>query len=394
MMLNRLVSAERTLTMTTTNDDTMDDPKRLVIDDELVDRLMAQVDAEGLDLLGPDGVLTELTSRILSRGLEVEMADHLGYEKGDPAGWGSGNNRNGSYDKTVQTDAGTVGVEMPRDRNATFDPLLIPKHQRRLSGFNELVISLVARGMTSRDTQAHLQEIYGVEVSPELISKVTDAIIPELREWQQRPLDPMYPIMYLDAIVVKVRSDGHVRNRPVYIAMAVDVEGRKHVLGLWLGKGDEGSKFWLSILTELKNRGVTDVLVVCCDGLAGFGDAIETVWPQTIVQTCVVHLIRNSIRYCSWKDRKAVTRALKPIYKAPNADVAAQALDDFESEWGDNIPQSLRCGDATGNASPRSSSSTLQFARSSIRRTLLSRSTISYAKSPKPGGISPPTTPC
>ena len=207
--------------MTTTNDDTMDDPKRPVIDDELVDRLMAQVDAEGLDLLGPDGVLTELTSRILSRGLEVEMADHLGYEKGDPAGWGSGNNRNGSYDKTVQTDAGTVGVEMPRDRNATFDPLLIPKHQRRLSGFNELVISLVARGMTTRDTQAHLQEIYGVEVSPELISKVTDAIIPELREWQQRPLDPMYPIMYLDAIVVKVRSDGHVRNRPVYIAMAV-----------------------------------------------------------------------------------------------------------------------------------------------------------------------------
>jgi putative transposase len=311
---------------------------RPVIDDELVDRLMAQVDAEGLELLGPEGVLTELTSRILSRGLDVEMTDHLGYEKGDPAGWGSGNNRNGSYPKTVQTDAGTVPVEMPRDRNATFEPQLIPKHQRRLSGFNELVISLVARGMTVRDTQAHLQEIYGVEVSPELISKVTDAVLPELRAWQQRPLDTVYPILYLDAISVKVRSDHVVVNRPVYIAMAVDIEGRKHVLGLWLGKGDEGAKFWLGVLTELKNRGVTDVLVACCDGLSGFGDAIETVWPNTTVQTCVVHLIRNSIRYCSWKDRKAVAKALRPIYQAPSIDASADALDGFELEWGDQYP--------------------------------------------------------
>jgi putative transposase len=314
------------------------DPVRPVIDDELVDRLMAQVDAEGLELLGPEGVLTELTSRILSRGLDVEMTDHLGYEKGDPAGWGSGNNRNGSYPKTVQTDAGTVPVEMPRDRNATFEPQLIPKHQRRLSGFNELVISLVARGMTVRDTQAHLQEIYGVEVSPELISKVTDAVLPELRAWQQRPLDTVYPILYLDAISVKVRSDHVVVNRPVYIAMAVDIEGRKHVLGLWLGKGDEGAKFWLGVLTELKNRGVTDVLVACCDGLSGFGDAIETVWPNTTVQTCVVHLIRNSIRYCSWKDRKAVAKALRPIYQAPSIDASADALDGFELEWGDQYP--------------------------------------------------------
>ena len=255
--------------MTTTDSEMMEDPVRPVIDDELVDRLMAQVDAQGLELLGPEGVLTELTSRILSRGLEVEMADHLGYEKGDPAGWGSGNNRNGSYPKTVQTDAGTVGVEMPRDRNATFEPQLIAKHQRRLRGFNELVISLVARGMTTRDTRAHLQEIYGVEVSAELISKVTDAIVPELRAWQQRPLDAVYPILYLDAIVVKVRTDHVVVNRGVYIAMAVDVDGRKHVLGLWLGKGDEGAKFWLGVITELKNRGVTDVLVV---GLVKFTD--------------------------------------------------------------------------------------------------------------------------
>jgi len=324
--------------MTSTDGEMRNDRAGPVIDDELVDRLMAQVDAEGLELLGPDGVLTELTSRILSRGLEVEMTDHLGYEKGDPAGWGSGNNRNGSYAKTVQTDAGTVPVEMPRDRNATFEPQLIPKHQRRLSGFNELVISLVARGMTVRDTQAHLQEVYGVEVSPELISKVTDAVLPELRAWQQRPLDAVYPILYLDAISVKVRSDHIVVNRPVYIAMAVDVDGRKHVLGLWLGKGDEGAKFWLGVLSELKNRGVGDVLVACCDGLTGFGDAIEAVWPNTTVQTCVVHLIRNSIRYCSWKDRKAVVKALRPIYQAPSIDAAVDALDGFDAEWGDRYP--------------------------------------------------------
>jgi putative transposase len=324
--------------MTADSEEMRGDPVRPVIDDELVDRLMAQVDAEGLELLGPEGVLTELTSRILSRGLEVEMTDHLGYEKSDPVGWGSGNNRNGSYPKTVQTDAGTVPVEMPRDRNASFEPRLIPKHQRRLSGFNELVISLVARGMTVRDTQAHLQEIYGVEVSPELISKVTDAILPELRAWQQRPLDPVYPILYLDAIVVKVRSDHVVVNRPVYIAMAVDIDGAKHVLGIWLGKGDEGAKFWLGVLTELKNRGVTDVLIACCDGLSGFGDAIETVWPHTTVQTCVVHLIRNSIKYCSWKDRKAVTKALKPIYQAATVDAATDALNAFELEWGGQYP--------------------------------------------------------
>lgn len=324
--------------MTVTDGEMMNEPVRPVIDDDLVDRLMAQVDAEGLELLGPDGVLTELTSRLLSRGLEVEMTDHLGYERGDPGGWGSGNNRNGSYPKTVQTDAGTVGVEMPRDRNASFEPRLIPKHQRRLSGFNELVISLVARGMTVRDTRAHLAEIYGVDVSAELISKVTDTIIPELRAWQQRPLDPVYPILYLDAIVVKVRSDHVVVNRPVYIAMAVDLEGAKHVLGIWLGKGDEGAKFWLGILTELKNRGVTDVLIVCCDGLTGFGDAIETVWPHATVQTRVVHLIRNSIKYCSWKHRKAVTKALRPVYGAATVEAAADALDAFETEWGDQYP--------------------------------------------------------
>lgn len=309
-----------------------------LIDDVTLDRLMAQVDAEGLELLGPDGVLTELTSRIMNRAMEAEMADHLGYERGDRAGWGSGNNRNGAYPKEVLTDAGGIPIQVPRDRNGTFEPALVPKRQRRISGFNDLVIGLVARGMTTRDVQAHVAEVYQVDISAELVSKVTDAVLPELREWQQRPLDAMYPIVYLDAIVVKVRTDGTVRNRPVYIALGVDVDGRKHVLGLWLGTGDEGAKYWLSVLTELRNRGVEDVLIVCCDGLTGFGDAIEAIWPQAVVQTCVVHLIRNTIRYISWKDRKAITKALKPIYLAVNADAAGAALDQFETDWGATYP--------------------------------------------------------
>lgn len=309
-----------------------------VVSDELIDTLMAKVDAEGLELLGPDGVLSEITSRVMNRALDVELTNHVGYERGDPAGRGSGNSRNGTTPKTLLTDAGQVAIRTPRDRNGTFEPKLVPKGERRIEGFNDLVIGLVARGMTVRDTQAHLEEIYGVEVSPELISKITDGVLDELRAWQNRPLDAVYPIMYLDAIVVKVR-DGHVVvNRPVYLALGVDIEGRKHVLGLWLGKGDEGAKFWLGVLAELRNRGVKDVLIACCDGLSGFGDAIEATWPQATVQTCVVHLIRNSVRFCSWKDRKALTRALKPIYQAPGVDAAAEALDDFEIEWGDRYP--------------------------------------------------------
>lgn len=305
-----------------------------VIDAGVLDRLMAQVASEGLELLGPDGVLTELTSRIMNRALEIEMTDHLGYEKGDPAGWGSGNNRNGTTPKTVLTDAGAVPVAVPRDRNGEFEPTLVPKHARRLDGFNEIVLSLLSRGMSTRDIQAHVAEVYRSEISAELVSKITDAVLPLMREWQSRPLDEMYPVLYLDAIVVKVRTDGRVINRPVYIAMAIDLEGRKEVLGLWLGTGDEGSKYWLAVLTELANRGVKDVLIVCVDGLTGFADAIEAVWPRATVQTCVVHLIRNSIRYCSWKDRRAVVAALKPIYTAPTVDAAEAALDDFEEAWG------------------------------------------------------------
>ena len=309
-----------------------------VIDEATLDRLMAQIDADGLELLGPDGVLTELTSRIMNRAMQTELTDHLGYEAGDPAGRGSGNNRNGTSSKTVLTDAGAVPVSVPRDRNGDFEPRLIPKHQRRLNGFNDIVISLVARGMSTRDVQAHIADAYQVEISPELVSKITDAVLPELRAWQSRPLDAVYPIVYLDAIVVKVRADSHVVNRPVYIALGVDLDGRKHVLGLWLGKGDEGAKFWLGTLTEIRNRGVADVLIVCCDGLTGFPDAIETVWPQATVQTCVVHLIRNSLKYCGYQHRKAVIRALRPVYTAPTIDAAADALDAFEIEWGDCYP--------------------------------------------------------
>ena len=307
---------------------------RPLIDEATLDRLMARVESEGLELLGPEGVLTELTSRIMNRAMEAELSEHLGYELGDPAGHGSGNNRNGTSAKTMLTDAGAVPVKIPRDRNGTYEPLLIPKHSRRLEGFNSIVLSLVSRGMTTRDVQSHLAAAYQVDISPELVSKITDAVLPELREWQTRPLDEMYPIVYFDAIVVKVRTDGRVTNRPVYIALAVDLAGRKDVLGLWLGAGNEGAKYWLGVLTELRNRGVKDICIACCDGLTGFGDAIATVWPQTIVQTCVVHLIRNSIRFCSWKDRRAVVDALKPIYTAPTAEAAALALDGFETNWG------------------------------------------------------------
>ena len=307
---------------------------RPLIDEATLDRLMARVESEGLELLGPDGVLTELTSRIMNRAMEAEMTEHLGYEQGDPAGHGSGNNRNGTSAKNVLTDAGSVPVKVPRDRNGDYEPKLVPKHSRRLEGFNDIVLSLISRGMTTRDVQSHLAAAYKVDISAELISKITDAVLPELREWQSRPLDVMYPIMYLDAIVVKVRTDGRVMNRPIYIAMAIDLDGHKQVLGLWLGTGNEGSKYWLGVLSELRNRGVADITIVCCDGLSGFADAIGAVWPQAIVQTCVVHLIRNSIRFCSWKDRRAVVHALKPIYTAVTADAAAAALDDFDTQWG------------------------------------------------------------
>lgn len=308
------------------------------VPDELIDAVMANVDANGVELLGPDGVLAELTKRILERGLSEELTDHLGYEHGDPAGRGSGNMRNGTTPKTVLTEIGAIDLDVPRDRNGSFEPQLVPKGTRRLERFNENIVHLYARGMTTRDIRRELARMYAVEVSPALISKVTDGILDELNDWQNRPLDAVYPIVYIDALVVKVRTDGTVINRAAYLAVGVDVEGRKHVLGVWLGDGDEGAKYWLTVLTELRHRGVEDVLLVCCDGLKGLPEAIEATWPQALVQTCVIHLIRASLRFCSWKDRKAITKALRPIYTAPTLEAAEDAMDTFELEWGDRYP--------------------------------------------------------
>ena len=305
---------------------------------EVLDELMAQVEAEGAELLGPDGLLSQVTKAVLERVLDEELTGHLGYDKHDPAGRGSGNSRNGTSAKVLLTEAGAIGLDIPRDRNGDFEPKIVPKGTTRLKGFNDRIVSLYARGMTVRDVRAHLEEIYDVDVSPDLISKVTDAVFDELQEWRNRPLDDMYPIVYIDALMVKIR-DGVVQNRPAYLAVGVDLDGRKHVLGIWIGdsKG-EGAKFWLSVLSELKNRGVDDVLIVCCDGLKGLPDAIEAVWPKAVVQTCVVHLLRGSFRYASYTDRKKLAAGLRPIYTAVSQDAAAEALDEFEEQWGSKYP--------------------------------------------------------
>lgn len=326
------------MTITDEAKSTATEDSSAAVTDEVIDAVMANVDAGGLELLGPDGVLAELTKRLIERGLAEELTEHLGYEPGDPAGRGSGNNRNGASPKTVLTEIGAVDLDIPRDRLGTFEPQLVPKHSRRLEGFNQNIVHLYARGLTTRDIRRELARMYGVEVSPALISKVTDGIVEELTEWQARPLDAVYPILYIDALVVKVRTQGTVVNRAAYLGVGVDVEGRKHVLGVWLGDGGEGAKFWLSVLTEVRNRGVEDVLIVCCDGLKGLPDAIEATWPQALVQTCVIHLIRASLRFASWKDRKAITAALRPVYTAPTVEAAADAMDTFELEWGDRYP--------------------------------------------------------
>ena len=314
-------------------------PKLLT--DDALDEIMSKVQSEGLELLGENGVLKSLVKQIMETALEVERSDHLGYEKGDPAGVGSGNSRNGTSKKSVITDAGKIDLDIPRDRNGTFEPLLVPTNSRRIDGFNNLICGLIAKGLSVRDVQDHILDVYGVDVSPELISKITDAIIPELRAWQERPLDRVYPVLYLDAIVVKIRENHSVINKAVHIAMGVDLEGRKQVLGMWIEK-NEGAKFWLGVLGEIKNRGVEDVLIVCTDGLSGFGDAIEAVWPKATIQTCVVHLIRNTVKYVSYKDRKEICQDLKPIYKAPSLQAAENAMANFRDKWGPIYPGAVR----------------------------------------------------
>jgi putative transposase len=285
------------------------------------------------DLIGETGLLKQLTKALLERALGAELTQHLGYEKHDPAGYHSGNSRNGTSPKTVKGEFGEITVETPRDRNSSFEPQILKKHQTRWDGFDDKIVSMYARGMTTREIQAHLQEMYGVEVSPTLISEVTDAVLEEVKGWQSRPLEPLYAIVYLDALYVKMRYEGRVENRAVYVAIGVDLEGRKDVLGLWTSS-HEGAKFWLAVLTELKNRGVKDMLIACVDGLKGFPQAIESVFPETRIQLCIVHLVRASLNYVNWKDRKAVAADLKLIYRASTEAQAELELAAFVSKWG------------------------------------------------------------
>jgi putative transposase len=294
------------------------------VDEALADELIARAEAEGIELLGPGGLLRQMTKAVLERALSEELTEHLGYEPHERAG--AANSRNGTTPKRLITEAGSVDLEVPRDRAGSFEPRVVRKGQRRLDGIDKLVISLYARGMTVRDIQAHLGEIYEVEVSPDLISRITDAVLDEVKEWQSRPLDPVLPVVFLDAIVCKVRDGGTVKNKAAHLAVGIDVEGRKEVLGIWV-ETTEGARFWLRVLNELKARGVEDVLVVVCDGLVGLPEAISAVWPQATVQTCIVHLTRASLRWVNWKDRKRVAAALREIYGAPTEAGAADALD-------------------------------------------------------------------
>ena len=310
-----------------------------LVDGPWLDAMMASVDKSGLRLTGEGGFLPALIKAVLERGLQAELADHLGYAKGDPAGRGGPNSRNGTTPKTVATEAGEIALDTPRDRNSSFEPRLVPKGARRLAGgLDEQIISLYAGGMTVRDIGYHLERTLGVELSHETIAKITDAVAEEVKAWQTRPLDEVYPILYIDALVVKVRDAGHVSNKAAHIVVGVDTDGIKHVLGIWV-QSAEGAKFWLTVLTELRNRGVKDVLIACCDGLPGLPEAIETVWPQAVTQTCVVHLIRAAMRYVAYGDRKAVAALLKPIYTAVNEDAALEALTAFaDSELGRKYP--------------------------------------------------------
>jgi putative transposase len=302
------------------------------IDPKLIDQLLAEHGRRPEDIAGENGLLKQLTKAVLERALEGEMTDHLGYQKHDPAGHHSGNARNGRSRKKLKGDFGEIDLETPRDRNGSFEPKIIAKHQTRFTGFDNKILSMYARGMSTREIQGHLEEIYGVEVSPQLISNVTDEVLDEVRTWQSRPLETVYPIVYLDALYVKMRDNGHVQNRAVYVAIGVNLEGSKDVLGLWTS-AHEGAKFWLQVLTELRNRGVEDIFIACVDGLKGFPEAIETVFPQTQVQLCIVHLVRHSLNYVSWKQRREAAAALKPIYTAATADAAQLALDEFAGKW-------------------------------------------------------------
>ena len=307
--------------------------------DKLVEELTKNATAE--ELVSDSGLLKELKKRLVESALEAEMTEHLGYEKHSPDGRGTGNSRNGASSKRIIGPDGEMEIAVPRDRNGDFEPKLVRKRQVRLPGFDEKVISLYARGLTTREMQEHLLEIYDVEVSPSLISKVTDAVLDEVTAWQNRPLDPVYPIVYLDAIHLKIRTEGRVENRAVYLALGIDLAGQKELLGLWIGE-TEGAKFWLSVLSELNSRGVRDILIAAIDGLTGFPDAIGSVFPKTEVQLCIVHMVRNSMRYVPWKYKRAVLKDLKKVYRAATVEAAEQALDAFEAAWSAQYPMAVK----------------------------------------------------
>jgi putative transposase len=306
------------------------------IDNKLIDNLLKDYKTPE-EILGEDGLLKQLTKAVLERAMQAELTEHLGYERHDAAGDNSGNSRNGKSKKTLKGDFGNLPIDVPRDRDSSFDPKIVPKGQTRFSGFDDKILSLYARGMTTREIQSHLEEIYQVEVSPALISSVTDAVIEEVKVWQNRPLDALYPILYLDALQVKIRDGAHIRNKAIYLAIGINLAGIKEVLGLWVAQ-TEGAKFWLQIVTELKNRGVADIFIACVDGLKGFPEAIETVFPQAQVQLCIVHLVRHSLNYVGWKQRKQVAADLQHIYRAPTREEAELRLSEFAQKWDTQFP--------------------------------------------------------
>ena len=304
---------------------------------QLAEQLLAQAKEQGVELVGPGGLLNQLTKRVLETALEEEMADHLGYDKHDPVGRNRGNSRNGVRSKTVLTEIGPVEIDVPRDTDASFQPQIVKKRQRRLSGVDEIVLSLTARGLTTGEISAHFAEVYGASVSKETISKITDKVVEEMNEWSNRPLDPVYPVIFIDALMVKVR-DGQVRNKPIYVVVGVTVRGERDILGLWAGDGGEGAKFWLQVLTELKNRGVADVCIAVCDGLKALPDAITTVWEFTVVQQCIIHLLRNTFRFASRKYWDQIARDLRPIYTAASEAEALLRFEEFEEKWAKPYP--------------------------------------------------------
>jgi putative transposase len=306
------------------------------LSDELIDELLAGASSEE-EIVGPGGLLARLTKRLVERAMEVELTDHLGYEPhAEPPG-GTGNTRNGSTPKTLITDHGPVPIDTPRDRDGSFEPKIVRKRQRRFEGFDEKILALYSRGLSVRDIEAHLAEIYGVKVGRDLISRVTDAVMDDVRAWQQRPLEDVYPVLFLDALVLKIREGGTVQRRACYLALGLTVEGERDVLGMWFQE-TEGAKFWMQVLTELKQRGVRDILICCVDGLTGFPEAIEAIFPKTTVQTCIVHLIRLSLKYVPRRERERVARDLKPIYTALDADAAQGELERFDEKWGKRFP--------------------------------------------------------